>query len=411
MTDEGAIALAEALSDANRLLHVDLTDNDIALAGAMALSGSLRSNTSIRCLDLTIAPNDADLSEVSQSILQSCIRNTEAALSAKGTKVSNGAQDAVWAPIKNSSLVKRAKEAEEYRKMSETAKIIDTPAAIARTEAFTLKPTGVIRAAEESVHYGVQLLDQQRQTDAPELDSTEKQRCAGALERSRALLERIADIIQETEDPERLERLLSLNDQLTTQIPEMEQILASTNKRLFVTTAKPFIKPPPTDPSSAKPLARLNTAPMRRHMKVPSLDAASPNFSITNSDDDDSDAEELISAGPVSLKMKIPQRPPSLAFGNLGALGFGGNLDGAVRGASENTDPQAGGETWLSPDSCSSPLEKVNKEWMAEEGEIFRKGQKLGVADEDGELGDLEDQGSALKQKVCFDLHITRIQC
>ena len=402
MTDEGAIALAEALSDANRLLHVDLTDNDVALAGAMALSGSMRSNTSIRCLDLSIAPNDPDLSEVSQSILQSCIRNTEAAVTAKGTKVSNGTQDAVWAPIKNSTLIKRAKEAEEYRKMSETAKIIDTPAAIARTEVFTMKPLGVIKAAEESVQYGVQLLEKQRKTDAPELDSTEKQRCTGALERSRALLERIADIVQETDDPERLERLLSLNDQLTTQIPEMEQVLVATSKRLFVTTAKPFVRPPQTDSSPARPLTRLNTAPMRRHMKVPSFDAASPNFSITNSDDDDSDAEELVSAGPVSLKMKLPQRPPPLAFGNLGALGFGGHANGASdSGVSQIT--QSGTETWPPTDSCASPLEKVNKEWMAEEGEIFRKGQKLGVADEDGELGDLEVQGSALKQKVRFE--------
>lgn len=399
MTDESAIALAEALSDANRLLHIDLTDNDVTLAGAMALAGSLRSNTSIRCLDLTIPQNDADLSEVSQSILQTCIRNTEAALNAKGTTVSNGAQDAVWAPIKNSSLVKRAKEAEEHRQMSETVKIIDTPAAIARTEAFTLKPAGVIRSAEESAEYGQRLIDQQKQPDATELDSTEKQRCMGALERNRALLDRIADIIQDTEDPERLERLLSLNDQLTTQIPEMERILASTDKRLLVTTAKPFLKPPPAQASSARSLGRLNTAPVRRHMKVPSLDA-SPNFSITNSDDDDSDAEELHSAAPVSLKFTMPERPPVHIFGNLGALGYGDDTDDAEDKRVPLTISSTAAQAWQSTDSCSSPLERVNKEWMAEEGEIFRKGQKLGVAEEDNELGDFDDPGSALKQKV-----------
>jgi hypothetical protein len=225
----------------------------------------------------------------------------------------------------------------------------------------------------------------------------------GALERNRALLERIADIIQETDEPDRLERLLSLNDQLTTQIPEMELLLAATNKRLLVTSAKPFLRPPSSETSSSRSLGRLNTAPIRRHMKVPSLDAASPNFSITNSDDDDSDAEELVSAAPVSLKLALPDRLPIQTFGNLGALGFGSNIDSAEdKRVPANISTGTIAPSWQSLDSCSSPLERVNKEWMAEEGEIFRKGQKLGVAEEDNQLGDSDDPGSALKQKVSF---------
>ncbi|KAJ9103242.1 hypothetical protein QFC21_002665 [Naganishia friedmannii] len=404
MGDEAAIAMAEALSDATHLLHIDLTDNNVTLAGAMALAGSLRSNTSIRCLDLTIPQNDADLSEISQSILQSCIRNTEAALSAKGTKLSSGTQDAVWAPIKNSSLVRRAKEAEQDRIISEAAKTVDTPAAIARTETFTLKPSGVIRAATESVQYAEQLIERQEQSESFTLDSTEKQRCMAALERSRALLERLADLIQETEEPSSLEQLLGLNDQLTTIIPKVEQILSSADKRVLVATTKPFAKPTHSNVPASKSLS-INTAPIRRHMKVPSLDAHGANFSITNSDDDedddddddDSDAEELASAGPVSLNLNRTSiaRTGKPTLGNLGAFGLSlHNNSGHHKG---NLDTQ--GDVWLA-DSCASPLEKVNKEWMAEEGEIFRKGQKLGVAEEDSELGDVDDPGSSLKQKI-----------
>ncbi|KAJ9119103.1 hypothetical protein QFC22_003594 [Naganishia vaughanmartiniae] len=401
MSDEAAIAMAEALSDANHLLHIDLTDNNITLAGAMALAGSLRSNTSIRCLDLTIPPNDADLSEISQSILQSCIRNTEAALSAKGTKLSNGTQDAVWAPIKNSSLVRRAKEAEQDRIISEAAKTVDTPAAIARTETFTLKPSGVIRAAAESIQYAEQLIERQAQSESFTLDSTEKQRCMAALERSRALLERLADLIQETEEPSSLEQLLGLNDQLTTVIPKVEHILVSADKRVLVATTKPFAKPALSNAPAARSLS-INTAPIRRHMKVPSLDAHGPNFSITNSDDDDddddSDAEELASAGPVSLNLNRTSivRSGTPTLGNLGAFGLSLHNDSG-HNKSHNTGAQ--GDPWLA-DACASPLERVNKEWMAEEGEIFRKGQKLGVAEEDSELGDVDDPGSSLKQKI-----------
>jgi hypothetical protein len=247
------------------------------------------------------------------------------------------------------------------------------------------------------------LIERQEQSDSFILDSTEKQRCMAALERSRALLERLADLIQETEEPSSLEQLLGLNDQLTTIIPKVEHILSTADKRVLVATTKPFAKPTLSNVSASRSLS-INTAPLRRHMKVPSLDAHGPNFSITNSDDDDdddddddSDAEELASAGPVSLNLNRSSivRTGTPTLGNLGAFGL--SLHGDNGHNKGSMDAQ--GEAWLA-DSCASPLEKVNKEWMAEEGEIFRKGQKLGVAEEDSELGDVDDPGSSLKQKV-----------
>jgi len=44
----------------------------------------------------------------------------------------------------------------------------------------------------------------------------------------------------------------------------------------------------------------------------------------------------------------------------------------------------------------SSPVERASRAWVEEEGEIFRKGTKLGVADD----GDEEESGEQLKKEV-----------
>lgn len=76
----GAIALAEYLPDMQSVIHLDLTDNpDLNIAGIMALAASIKLNHTLRCLDLSIPPNNAEFARLSQDILQSCVRNTEQA--------------------------------------------------------------------------------------------------------------------------------------------------------------------------------------------------------------------------------------------------------------------------------------------------------------------------------------------
>lgn len=57
----GAIALAEFLPESVSLLHLDLTLNTLDLAGVMALNSGLRANHVMRCLDLTIPPDDEEM--------------------------------------------------------------------------------------------------------------------------------------------------------------------------------------------------------------------------------------------------------------------------------------------------------------------------------------------------------------
>ena len=58
MTSAGAIALAEFLPESMSLLHLDLTVNNLDIAGVMALSSGLKANHVMRCLDLNIPPGD-----------------------------------------------------------------------------------------------------------------------------------------------------------------------------------------------------------------------------------------------------------------------------------------------------------------------------------------------------------------
>ena len=61
MTSQGAIALAEFLPESASLLHLDLTMNNLDLAGVMALSSGLKANHVMRCLDLNIPPGDEEM--------------------------------------------------------------------------------------------------------------------------------------------------------------------------------------------------------------------------------------------------------------------------------------------------------------------------------------------------------------
>ncbi|ORX97699.1 RNI-like protein [Basidiobolus meristosporus CBS 931.73] len=78
ITSEGAIALAEFLPETKCLKNLDISSNpEIDIAGVLALSVSLRMNWSIVCLDVSVAPDDPELAELSRDILSTCIRNME----------------------------------------------------------------------------------------------------------------------------------------------------------------------------------------------------------------------------------------------------------------------------------------------------------------------------------------------
>jgi len=70
MTAAGAIALAEFLPESTSLLHLDLTENMLDIAGVMALSSGLKANHVMRCLDLNIPPADEEFARYAYTPLR-----------------------------------------------------------------------------------------------------------------------------------------------------------------------------------------------------------------------------------------------------------------------------------------------------------------------------------------------------
>lgn len=349
LTPEGAIALAESIPEMTSILHLDLTDNAIAEAGLMALGAAAKTNSILRCVDVSVNLGQSRQVDQAREILQTCIANAEAACKAR--QLSQAAQDAVWQPLRKSVIFRQAREAEEAKVMEEVLKAADTPAGLARNAVYAMKPDVVLRTCSESIEQ-LQL--------AAVSEALDKEKALVEVERAKALLDRIADMIQDTEDPERLERMLALNDMLTPLIAEVTTTL----------TAVPQRRRPLSTDLQAVFGDRLEATPSRRHLRAASLELTSPNFSIADSDDD-SDAEEMPAATTRTYPSRI-ETPLKL----------------------DTNDTSNSGE------GATSPLERVNKDWLAEEGEIFRKGQKLGVAEEED-----DKDGSELKQRVSQRVH------
>jgi protein phosphatase 1 regulatory subunit 37 len=315
LTTEGAIALAEFLPESKTLLHFDLTENPLVeTAGIMALAVGLKANTLLRCLDLSIPPNNPELAELSQSILQSCVRNTELAAARAS------APEAVWAPIKKSALVRQVKQADDLRAEREREIEASSPEGIARERVYTLAP-------ERLFDVGVQIV---RELEGSYSGVTGSEPFVVQIETARALRERLVETIDSTVDPDGLARMLELNDALTVLIDK-----------------KDSYQPPPRIKLPSEVVATPSPPRPRRHMRIPSVEISSPNFSLGDSDGE-SDAEEL---------------------------------------------------------QVQDVVEETSRRMVEEEGEIFRKGVKLGVVKDESESGE------QLRQEVSYSEAPYTVSC
>ena len=366
LSTESAISLAEFLPESKSLLHLDITTNPIETAGVLALSVGLRSNRLIRCLDLSIPPNSPELAELSQSILQSCIRNTELAATALEGKASKHASEAIWGPIKKSALVRDAKRADQDRAEQEREQFAFSPEGMAREYVYTLSSDRlpqIAKAISQDLQrwYDAGKLARERRVQAWEPDQLPADDFPILHQRAKALRERIIDAINGATDPSDLADLLSANDDLTSHIESGLSFRAP--PRVLLPSQVLQIDPGTTP--------RYATG-SRRHMRSTSLEISSPNFSIGDSDGD-SDAEEL------DVQRIQPQKA---------TIGIGIALNDDIRLPLDD-----GNEPLVSP--------ALSKAMVEEEGEIFRKGMKLGVVEDGDESAGVEGvDGEVLKQEA-----------
>lgn len=143
-------------------------------------------------------------------------------------------------------------------------------------------------------------------------------------------------------------------------------------------------------------------------MRVSSVEISSPNFSIGDSDGD-SDAEEL-DVG--SMRGSRTGSGPSSSMSGLGLgsmtllrdqaedkplIGVITEEEFGEQGRAFESEVNVEGTTGEGEEAyrdrdlmgVTSPVEKASRAWVEEEAEIFRKGTKLGVADEE----EIEDRG------------------
>ncbi|KAF9016017.1 RNI-like protein [Hymenopellis radicata] len=190
LSSVGAIALAEFLPESTSLLHLDLTQNQLDLASVIALESGMKANRVLRCLDLDVPPGDEEFARCCRGILGSCVRNTEEAQKraeeADGVDGGDSAGKKVWGILDDSELAKRIR-------MEETV----GGDIVVRARASITQMHNILHPPAYPQEISVIPVPQE------------------VAKRVRAIIEELGVVIQATEDPERMEELFAMHDELT----------------------------------------------------------------------------------------------------------------------------------------------------------------------------------------------------
>nr|GAT60426.1 predicted protein [Mycena chlorophos] len=383
MTSPGAIALAEFLPESASLLHLDLTENLVGLAGVMALSKGLEANFVMRCLDLNIPPGDEECARLCRDILNACVRNTEEAeRRATGGAPGSGSQTpvegvnghangvngsapssgrglgkGVWGLIEESELAKSIR-LDEVKKL-EGDPVVRARSCVAQLEAMYAPPA------------------------SPSAPTPSAATHAALVKQAKELTHELSALIDATDDPSRMEELLMVNDELTSLISR---------------------GPPP----AVRPSLTLTGLGIKWVAAVPvgGNDSASPSPSSINGHtihEVQEEAEEDHLPTPRIDKGKAraipePEEPEKVLSPTALMIA---DSDG-------ETDDEDEARLHFSPveqmdeegDVSESPTNR-SRSWVEEEGEVFRKGNVLlGPEEMEGEYAGDELRKELLEAMV-----------
>ncbi|KAJ7054276.1 hypothetical protein C8F01DRAFT_1031529 [Mycena amicta] len=373
MTSPGAIALAEFLPESASLLHLDLTENSLGLAGVLALSKGLEANFVMRCLDLNIPPGDEECARMCRDILNACVRNTEEAERRAGggsgpqTPVDAGAGvnghangingssgrglgKGVWGLIEESELAKSIRLDEE--KKLEGDPVIRAQACISRLEGMFAPPSTSVAPPSAATH-------------------------AVLVKQARELTHELSSLIQATEDPTRMEELLDVNDALTAVIAR---------------GPPPLVRPALT----LQGLGFKWTSSVAISPAVANGDTATP--AVVNGHTEDEEGHTPTTPRLDKGKARAipePEEPEKV-------------LSPTLMLAEDDTDEEEEGTLHFSPveegdegeDLTESPTNR-SRSWVEEEGEVFRKGTVLlGPEEMEGEYAGDELRKELLEAMV-----------
>ncbi|KAL4242608.1 RNI-like protein [Abortiporus biennis] len=323
LTSAGAIALAEFLPESTSLLHLDLTVNTLDLAGVMALSSGLKANHTMRCLDLNIPPGDEEMARMCRDILNTCVRNTEEAEKQSQSENTNGVSSGrgqakgVWGMIEESELAKTFREDDQKKRDSD-----------------------IISQAHECKNQLEDLLSRSPSSSSAPASPTHDLD-PELNQRAKSVLVSLAGLIEGTTDPAHLEELLSLNDDLTA-------LLARTAAR----------------PLSLSHLHGLSI--QLEKLKTDTASLSNGHAEPVNGSTEDGAEDEPVTPridkgkGRAQPEPEQPEKVLSPTF-------------------LIESDEEEDGTRLVLPDGREevvSPTDRSRK-WVAEEGEVFRKGSHL----------------------------------
>ncbi|KAF9016025.1 hypothetical protein BDZ89DRAFT_1166498 [Hymenopellis radicata] len=348
LSSVGAIALAEFLPESTSLLHLDLTQNQLDLASVIALESGMKANRVLRCLDLDVPPGDEEFARCCRGILGSCVRNTEEAQKraeeADGVDGGDSAGKKVWGILDDSELAKRIR-------MEETV----GGDIVVRARASITQMQNILHPPAYPQEISVIPVPQE------------------VAKRVRAIIEELGVVIQATEDPERMEELFAMHDELTELVGKVENLkqrpilsLQGLGVRLNGLPS-PRVSPRPSpllmgstieeeDPSTP----RIDKGKAKAEPEFEKV--LSPTSALMNTNDKEEDED--------SEGKKFPSVIP----------------DEGEEGDDEEDE---------------NIVEHRSRSWVAEEGEVFRKGAVLlGPEEMEGEYAGEELRKELLEAMV-----------
>ncbi|KAH8103400.1 RNI-like protein [Cristinia sonorae] len=366
----GAIALAEFLPESTSLLHLDLTMNTLDLAGVMALSSGLKANHVMRCLDLNIPPADEEMARMCRDILNTCVRNTEDAekSTAQDAGSGRGKGGGVWGMIEESELAKTFRQ--EGQKVKESLPVIVTGEHVKFSPETRSEPNDpsrhIIEQAKACKAELEDLLSRSPSSSSGMISPTQTD--PGLTQRTRHALSSLGQVIVGTSDQDKLAELLALNDDLTSMLSH--------------TGGAPLLGLG----IHIEPQAKSNVIATNGH----------GNGSAVHSAEDLSDSEEE----PVTPRVDKgkgraapePEEPEMVLTPTIMAPPF-------MVTESDEEDAERTALEGLSEDVVS-PTDR-SRSWVAEEGEVFRKGTVLLTPEEmEGEYDSEELRKEILEAMV-----------
>jgi len=307
--------------------------NNLDLAGVMALSSGLKANHVMRCLDLNIPPADEELARMCRDILNSCIRNTEEAEKATQAVRSDvgsgrGQAKGLWLMIEESELAKTFRE-DDKKKVD--AQVPDKAAINIIDTARSCK------AELEEVLACVA-------SPSPSLSASASPNLREELTtRSREALKSLASIIETSDDPSKLEEMLGLND-------DISSLLARLSAR------RPDLKK----------LKGLGISVEEVRNTVEAMNGHAPSVHSILEKEEDEPVTPRIDKGKQRAEPE-PEEPQLVLSPTVEVPEF----------YEEEADHEHLEESLLGQvESIVSPTDR-SKSWVAEEGEVFRKGAVL----------------------------------